>query len=128
MTFLFCLRFAFRQVVLDVPRTAPTVPFFHEPAIQKSLERLLYIWGIRYKCNCRFLQLSYALWSLPSLDPSPKLRFPVCRHPASGYVQGMNDLVTPFLAVFLGEHLHGPINTWQVSELSEVSPHTVRCH
>jgi hypothetical protein len=26
------------------------------------------------------------------------------RHPASGYVQGSNDLVTPFLAVFLGEH------------------------
>lgn len=27
------------------------------------------------------------------------------RHPASGYVQGMNDIVTPFLAVFLGERL-----------------------
>ena len=27
------------------------------------------------------------------------------RHPASGYVQGMNDLVTPFLHVFLSEHL-----------------------
>lgn len=40
----------------------------------------------------------------------------------------MNDLVTPFLAVFLGEHLHGPINTWQVSELSEVSPaHLLPC-
>jgi hypothetical protein len=27
------------------------------------------------------------------------------RHPASGYVQGMNDVATPFLAVFLGERL-----------------------
>jgi hypothetical protein len=35
------------QVSVDVPRTAPNVPFFHEPIIQKSLERLLYIWGIR---------------------------------------------------------------------------------
>ncbi|XP_065909381.1 TBC1 domain family member 22B-like isoform X2 [Dysidea avara] len=26
------------------------------------------------------------------------------RHPASGYVQGINDLVTPFFLVFLGEH------------------------
>lgn len=26
------------------------------------------------------------------------------RHPACGYVQGMNDLVTPFFAVFLAEH------------------------
>ena len=25
----------------------------------------------------------------------------MCRHPASGYVQGINDLVTPFLMVFL---------------------------
>lgn len=35
------------QVSVDVPRTAPNVSFFHEPIIQKSLERLLYIWGIR---------------------------------------------------------------------------------
>lgn len=27
------------------------------------------------------------------------------RHPASGYVQGINDLVTPFFMVFLSEHL-----------------------
>ncbi|XP_077539365.1 TBC1 domain family member 22 isoform X1 [Haemaphysalis longicornis] len=27
------------------------------------------------------------------------------RHPASGYVQGMNDLVTPFFVVFLQEHV-----------------------
>ena len=26
------------------------------------------------------------------------------RHPASGYVQGINDLITPFFQVFLGEH------------------------
>lgn len=25
------------------------------------------------------------------------------RHPASGYVQGINDLVTPFFVVFLSE-------------------------
>ena len=28
----------------------------------------------------------------------------MCRHPASGYVQGINDLVTPFLMVFLQVH------------------------
>lgn len=27
------------------------------------------------------------------------------RHPASGYVQGINDLVTPFFLVFLSEHV-----------------------
>jgi hypothetical protein len=35
------------QVIVDVPRTAPNVAVFHEPLLQKSLERLLYIWGIR---------------------------------------------------------------------------------
>lgn len=40
------------QVSVDVPRTAPNVPFFHEALIQKSLERLLYIWGIRWVTSC----------------------------------------------------------------------------
>ncbi|KAK1318404.1 hypothetical protein QJS10_CPB04g01904 [Acorus calamus] len=40
------------------------------------------------------------------------------RHPASGYVQGINDLVTPFLIVFLSEHLEGSIDNWLVSSLS----------
>ncbi len=37
------------------------------------------------------------------------------RHPASGYVQGINDLVTPFLAVFLSEHVPGSIDGWDLS-------------
>lgn len=78
---------ALRQVSVDVPRTAPNVPLFHHQLIQKSLERMLYIWGIR--------------------------------HPASGYVQGMNDLVTPFFAVFLSEHLDGPMETWCLDPLTE---------
>ncbi|KAK9832713.1 hypothetical protein WJX81_003081 [Elliptochloris bilobata] len=89
---------ALRQVAVDVPRTAPDVPFFAQPAIQKSLERILYLWGIR--------------------------------HPASGYVQGINDLVTPFLAVFLGEHfseggpaIPGGMDGWEVATLSEAAVH-----
>lgn len=38
---------ALRQVAVDVPRTAPGVAFFQHPAVQKSLERILYLWGIR---------------------------------------------------------------------------------
>ncbi|EIE19077.1 RabGAP/TBC protein [Coccomyxa subellipsoidea C-169] len=71
---------ALRQVIVDVPRTAPGVPFFSQPRLQKSLERILFLWGIR--------------------------------HPASGYVQGINDLVTPFLAVFLSPHFEGPVEGW----------------
>ena len=30
------------------------------------------------------------------------------RHPASGYVQGLNDLICPFMMVFFSEHVrHG---------------------
>lgn len=42
------------------------------------------------------------------------------RHPASGYVQGVNDLVTPFLAVFLSEQFESPdMNTWQSEGLTQ---------
>uniref|UniRef100_A0A6M2FBJ3 Rab-GAP TBC domain-containing protein n=1 Tax=Populus davidiana TaxID=266767 RepID=A0A6M2FBJ3_9ROSI len=40
------------------------------------------------------------------------------RHPASGYVQGINDLATPFLVVFLSEHLEGDIHKWSISDIS----------
>lgn len=45
---------------------------------------------------------------------------PCCRrHPASGYVQGINDLVTPFMAVFMSEHIEGPMEGWSVDGCSE---------
>lgn len=43
--------------------------------------------------------------------------FRAIRHPASGYVQGINDLATPFLVVFLSEHLEGSIDKWMITEL-----------
>ena len=79
---------ALRQVAVDVPRTAPGVPFFHLPRMQKVLERILYIWGVR--------------------------------HPASGYVQGINDLATPFLAVFVSEKMENEdMSTWTLDDLPE---------
>jgi len=64
-----------RQILVDIPRTAPDLPLFHSEEVRRSLERILYIWAIR--------------------------------HPASGYVQGMNDLVTPFYATFLADRVCG---------------------
>lgn len=74
------------QISVDCPRTVPDVTFLQHEQVQKSLERILYIWAIR--------------------------------HPASGYVQGINDLVTPFLMVFLSEHLDGGMEVWSVLDLS----------
>jgi hypothetical protein len=80
---------ALRQVAVDVPRTAPGVPFFHLPRMQTILERILYIWGVR--------------------------------HPASGYVQGINDLATPFLAVFASEKMQNieDMSTWSLDDFPE---------
>eukprot|EP01094_Clydonella_sp_ATCC50884_P009452 TRINITY_DN1898_c0_g1_i1.p1 TRINITY_DN1898_c0_g1~~TRINITY_DN1898_c0_g1_i1.p1 ORF type:complete len:499 (+),score=135.51 TRINITY_DN1898_c0_g1_i1:189-1499(+) len=63
----------FRQICIDVPRTIPSCDLFQVPVIQRSLERILYLWALR--------------------------------HPASGYVQGINDLVTPFFVLFLKEQM-----------------------
>ena len=60
-----------RQVLVDVPRTAPDVPLFRDSRIRIALGRLLYVWA--------------------------------CRHPASSYVQGINDLATPLLAVLIAD-------------------------
>ncbi|KAM9321340.1 TBC1 domain family member 22B [Gastrophryne carolinensis] len=40
------------------------------------------------------------------------------RHPASGYVQGINDLVTPFFVVFLTEHVEDEVENFDVASLS----------
>jgi hypothetical protein len=49
------------------------------------------------------------------------------RHPASGYVQGMNDLVTPFFVVFLEEVLSPDVEveTFDVSTLPEVQRNNI---
>jgi TBC1 domain family member 2 len=66
-----------RQILVDVPRTAPEAQLFQNDAVQRSMTRVLYVWAVR--------------------------------HPASGYVQGINDLLTPFYLVFLSEHIAGGI-------------------
>ena len=52
---------ALRQVSVDVPRTAPGVAFFHEAPVQKCLERILYIWGIRYVVPGWHLTIIYCM-------------------------------------------------------------------
>mmetsp|Transcript_2119 Transcript_2119/g.6113 ORF Transcript_2119/g.6113 Transcript_2119/m.6113 type:complete len:521 (+) Transcript_2119:265-1827(+) len=61
-----------RQVLVDVPRTAPDIALFRDNRLRPALGRLLYIWA--------------------------------CRHPASSYVQGINDLATPLISVFLSSY------------------------
>jgi ADP-ribose pyrophosphatase YjhB (NUDIX family) len=48
------------------------------------------------------------------------------RNPAYGYVQGINDLLTPFMAVFLSEHLPGGVADWRAEDLPEDRRREVR--
>jgi hypothetical protein len=48
----------------------------------------------RYDATQRSLERILYVWAI--------------RHPASGYVQGINDLVTPFFQVFLGQYISTP--------------------
>ncbi|XP_039618077.1 TBC1 domain family member 22A [Polypterus senegalus] len=41
------------------------------------------------------------------------------RHPASGYVQGINDLVTPFFVVYVFEYIEDEVENFDVSSLPE---------
>uniref|UniRef100_A0A8C5APX5 TBC1 domain family, member 22a n=1 Tax=Gadus morhua TaxID=8049 RepID=A0A8C5APX5_GADMO len=43
------------------------------------------------------------------------------RHPASGYVQGINDLVTPFFVVYVFEYIEEEVENFDVSSLREES-------
>ncbi|KAJ1460341.1 rab-GTPase-TBC domain-containing protein [Pelagophyceae sp. CCMP2097] len=65
-----------RQILVDVPRTTPSVPLFTLERIQSLMVRVLYVWAVR--------------------------------HPASGYVQGMNDLLSIFLIVFIADATRPP--------------------
>eukprot|EP00981_Chlorochromonas_danica_P005925 scaffold1236_cov170-Ochromonas_danica.AAC.16 len=62
-----------RQIVVDLPRTAITIPLFSQLLLREMAERILYIFAVR--------------------------------HPACGYVQGMNDLLVPVVLVVLEGYL-----------------------
>lgn len=49
------------------------------------------------------------------------------RHPASGYVQGLNDIVTPFIIVFLYDFLGGDVFNMHIDMISEEVLTNVEC-
>lgn len=62
-----------RQIDMDLPRTHPSLPVFHNQRVTDAMRRILYLFS--------------------------------AVHPDSGYVQGHNEILTPFLLVFLTEKL-----------------------
>ncbi|KAH8876356.1 TBC1 domain family member 22B [Schistosoma japonicum] len=68
-------------------------PMFHQ--IQKDLTRMTLLYR-RPEMVAMFERILF-VWAM--------------RHPGSGYVQGINDLLTPFFIVFLSEYTHVDLNT-----------------
>lgn len=52
---------------------------------------LLFIWHILTVWCLQLFERVLYIWAI--------------RHPASGYVQGLNDLITPLFVVFLSEYI-----------------------
>mmetsp|Transcript_22823 Transcript_22823/g.31302 ORF Transcript_22823/g.31302 Transcript_22823/m.31302 type:complete len:458 (+) Transcript_22823:52-1425(+) len=88
-----------RQILVDMPRTCPNTPFFHQVPIQRAMERILYIWAIR--------------------------------HPASGYVQGMSDLLTPLFVVcvqpFAADPLRCDVASLDAAVLADIEADVYWC-
>ncbi|CAH8538214.1 unnamed protein product [Heterobilharzia americana] len=79
-------------------------PMFHQ--IQKDLTRMTLLYR-RPEMVAMFERILF-VWSM--------------RHPGSGYVQGINDLLTPFFIVFLSEYTHVDLNTsGELSLKSDIS-------
>ena len=78
------------QIEIDVPRTRPGVPLWMHASTQRvwpAHHRSAFLTAHPTQCLERILYI----WAI--------------RHPASGYVQGINDLATPFFEVFLSAYV-----------------------
>jgi hypothetical protein len=85
---------SFSQIHIDVPRTNPTIPLFQYETTQQVLlvrSGFVMTWLFWKELLWQCLERILYVWAI--------------RHPASGYVQGINDLVTPFFQVFLSAYI-----------------------
>lgn len=86
------------QISIDVPRTNAGIRLWQAEATQ----RVGLFFEFKVKINDG-TDRSFFLWREQSLEKI--LYVWAIRHPASGYVQGINDLVTPFFQVFLSSYI-----------------------
>ncbi|XP_058184416.1 GTPase-activating protein GYP1 [Rhododendron vialii] len=91
--------------------------YFDIPDIQRTDEEITMLRQISVDCprtvpDVTFFQQAAVQKSLERI-----LYTWAIRHPASGYVQGINDLATPFLVVFLSEFLEGSVDDWTTLDL-----------
>ena len=78
------------QILVDVPRTNTDMPLFHQDAVQRVKECVMLV-VTDYCMRLQLLERVLYIWAI--------------KHPASGYVQGINDLLTPFFVVFISSYV-----------------------
>lgn len=81
------------QVEIDVPRTRPGVPLWSCLTAQRVCGKPRLLSWLMCRGDQSLERILY-VWAI--------------RHPASGYVQGINDLVCPFFQVFLSAYIGEP--------------------
>ena len=104
------------QIHIDIPRMNPLIPLFQQTTVQEVGLKVNY-----FKLYNKYLTIytlclifdfeisvcsvfSYTLFIVSKIFERILYIWAI-RHPASGYVQGINDLVTPFFITFLSEHI-----------------------
>ncbi|XP_013381331.1 TBC1 domain family member 22A-like isoform X2 [Lingula anatina] len=96
--------FGFIEQYFDTRHSEPHANTFRQ--IQKDCNRMVNVLELtREKTVQEIFERVLFIWAI--------------RHPASGYVQGMNDLVTPFFVVFLTEWIENDIET-ENADLNEL--------
>ena len=96
------------QIEIDVPRTRPGVRLWMHAGTQR-VRAMSFVPGRSYlKCVVQSLERILYVWAI--------------RHPASGYVQGINDLVTPFFQIFLSAYIGKPILSSRSFSYTDISP------
>ncbi|KAJ2940240.1 hypothetical protein O0L34_g11809 [Tuta absoluta] len=129
----------YRQIHIDIPRMSPLVALFQQTTVQvcvtllyKKTDSILvrqYYDAERDDDTYRQIHID-----IPRMSPlvalfqqtTVQVMFErilyiwAIRHPASGYVQGINDLVTPFFMVFLQEAVPGEeLDNFPLDKLTE---------
>ncbi|KAK3544793.1 hypothetical protein QTP86_027549 [Hemibagrus guttatus] len=74
---------------IDIPRTNPLIPLFQQASVQERQH--LVAPPLFHSISKAIFERILFIWAI--------------RHPASGYVQGINDLVTPFFVVYIFEYI-----------------------
>lgn len=92
--------------MIDIPRTRPGVRLWSNSSAQRVRPSLLAPpagTSLTFSAHitCQSLERLLYVWAI--------------RHPASGYVQGINDLAIPFFQVFLSAYIGAPSSSSPLS-------------